>query len=487
MLYYGNDFIKEKYSKKEVAMLWRHWWILVRQLRGACSRKRTFLWMIICLMGMSVRTDLLGVTSIVRALGLLPACYDRILDFMHSPALSLDKLTHLWRGLVFKQPGILRFNGRPVLVGDGIKVAKAGKKMPGVKKLHQQSDSNTKPEYIFGHSCQAVAVLMQAAASVFAVPLACRIHEGLVYSNRDKRTLLDKMILLVDSLGLTEPSYLVADAYYATGKIVRGLLAKGNHLVTRIKSNAVAYRMPPEPDENTPRKRGRPRKYGEKIQIASLLQNEEAFTPAKSPIYGERNVTIRFQAIDLMWRPVGMLVRYVIVLHPTRGSIMLLCSDLNLAPLDIIKIYGLRFKIELSFKQALRIVGTFAYHFWMAAMTPISRSRSGDQYLHRKTAAYRDAVRRKIGAYHRHIQLGLVAQGLLQILAATVPQLVWRSFGSWIRTIRPGLAPSEHVTAIALRNTLPDFLADDGIDPILMKFLGKRIDVARTEGCRLIA
>ena len=50
--------------------------------------------------------------------------------------------------------------------------------MPGVKKLHQESESNNKAEYIFGHSCQAVAVLAQALSSVFALPLACRIHEG---------------------------------------------------------------------------------------------------------------------------------------------------------------------------------------------------------------------------------------------------------------------------------------------------------------------
>jgi hypothetical protein len=208
-------------------MLWDHWWRLVCELRSACARTRTFLWMATCLAGMTVRGDLMGVTSIVRALGLLPACYDRLLDFFHSPALDLDKLTRLWRSLVFRvNPGILRVGGKPVLVGDGIKVAKSGRKMPGVKKLHQQSDSNTKPEYIFGHSCQAVAVLAQALSTVFAVPLTCRIHEGVVFSNRDKRTLLDKMILLIDSLDMSEPFYFVADAYYATGKIVRGLLAK---------------------------------------------------------------------------------------------------------------------------------------------------------------------------------------------------------------------------------------------------------------------
>ena len=98
-------------------------------------------------------------------------------------------------------PDPLRVNGRLVLVGDGIKVPKRGKKMPAVKLLHQQSDSNTKPEYIMGHSLQAVGLLVHAANSVFSVPLAVRIHEGLVWSNRDKRTLLDKMLGLLDISG----------------------------------------------------------------------------------------------------------------------------------------------------------------------------------------------------------------------------------------------------------------------------------------------
>src|SRR6266699_4973591 len=183
-------------------MLWNDWWNLLCDLRSACARTRTFLWMALCLAGITTRKELLGVTSIVRALGLEPACYDRLLDFFHSPALDLNKLTHAWSALVFRvHPGILRVNGRPVLVGDGIKVAKAGRKMPGVKKLHQESDSNNKPEFIFVHFVHAVAVLTQALSSVFALPLACRIHEGTGFSNRDHLRLLDKMILLLDSLG----------------------------------------------------------------------------------------------------------------------------------------------------------------------------------------------------------------------------------------------------------------------------------------------
>ncbi|TCG00400.1 hypothetical protein BZM27_54700, partial [Paraburkholderia steynii] len=148
--------------------------------------------------------------------------------------------------------------------GDGIKVAKSGKKMPGVNLLHQRSDSNTKPEYIMGHSMQAVSMLVRAANSVFAVPLAVRIHEGLVWSNRDRRTLLDKMISLLGIVSVDEPFYFVADAFYAAGKIVKGLRDQDNHLVTRVKTNAVA-RVPFV--HEGPRKRGRPRHYGEKVKL----------------------------------------------------------------------------------------------------------------------------------------------------------------------------------------------------------------------------
>jgi hypothetical protein len=75
-----------------------------------------------------------------------------------------------------------------------------------------------------------------------------------VWSNRDKRTLLDKMLNLISSLKVPEPCYFVADTYYAAGKVVNGLLRRGNHLVSRVKSNAVAF-LPAEP-QNGRRKRG---------------------------------------------------------------------------------------------------------------------------------------------------------------------------------------------------------------------------------------
>ena len=98
-------------------------------------------------------------------------------------------------------------------------------------------------------------------------------------------------------------------------------------------------------------------------------------------------------------------------------------TNFALTALEIIELYGLRFKIEVSFKQAIHTVGTYLYHFWMSGMKPLRR-KSGNQHLHRESPEYRQAVRRKLDAYHRFIQTGVVAQGIMERLVAMVVEFI---------------------------------------------------------------
>jgi hypothetical protein len=58
---------------------------------------------------------------------------------------------------------------------------------------------------------------------------------------------------------------------------------------------------------------------------------------------------------------------------------------------------------------------------------------------------------------------------------------VWRAFRSWLRTIRPGLPPSELVVAHALRSSLPGFSREEGLGPEMTKILRPYLNPARAE------
>ena len=85
-----------------------------------------------------------------------------------------------------------------------------------------------------------VSLQVNAVSSVFVVPLAVRTHEGLVFFGRKRRDLLGKMLALLRVIDLGEPFYFVADACYAAGNFICGLLEQEDHLISRVESNAVA-------------------------------------------------------------------------------------------------------------------------------------------------------------------------------------------------------------------------------------------------------
>jgi hypothetical protein len=78
-------------------------------------------------------------------------------------------------------------------------------------------------------------------------------------------------------------------------------------------------------------------------------------------------------------------------------------------------------------------------------------------------------VQRKLSAYHVHVQLGCVAQGLLQHLALNHTAAVWQGFRSWLRTMNPDMPPSELIVASALRSSIPAFLTVCALAPELKK------------------
>lgn len=450
--------------------LWQLFASCIQALRPAFSDERAFAQFVRICAGMLTRTDHAGVTSIVRALDLDPSCYRNLLQLFKSRAWTAEGLTKAWIGWVMRVFGSYKVNGRYILIADGIKAPREGRKMPAVKSLHQESESNSKPQYIMGHSFQAIGLLTNNGTVSWSVPLVARIHEGIKFSNRDKRTLHNKLGTMfreaTTAMNTPVRKYLLADAYYACASMIDELLASGDDLVVRVKSNVVAYLAA---DKQAIKGRGRPKKYGEKIKLMSLFDDKSKFTSDTIIGYGDKDTVVEYCSMDLLWKPVGRVVRFVLVVYPNKGRCILMTTDLELDPRQVIELYAKRFKIETSFKQSVHTIGTFGYHFWSKSMDRIKR-RSGNQYLHRKTQDYREAVKEKIESYHKFVAIGIVAQGFMQYLATYFPTEVY-SLAQWLRTNTKSGHPSEATVSQALRAALPEFLASTTGTSALRKIL----------------
>ena len=161
---------------------------ILGDFRPVFSREASFRWFVLLVWGILLNTQPAAVTSYVNALGLGEAVYQQALHWFESSAFSVKGLCHHWGQWLSQHPGVYQLRGERVYVGDGIKVTKEGRKMPGVKRLHQESEDVSKPEWIRGHYFNALSLLLSAGQACFAVPLILQLQDGLMAQTPPRET-----------------------------------------------------------------------------------------------------------------------------------------------------------------------------------------------------------------------------------------------------------------------------------------------------------
>ena len=70
--------------------------------------------------------------------------------------------------------------------------------MPGVKRLHQESEDVSKPEWIRGHYFSALGLLLGVGETLFASPIVFKLHDGIEAVEADAQlTVVEKMAVVV--------------------------------------------------------------------------------------------------------------------------------------------------------------------------------------------------------------------------------------------------------------------------------------------------
>jgi hypothetical protein len=443
--------------------------VMLKPFRSVFSRRAAFEWFVVVVWAFMLRLEAQGVTSIVRCMGLAPLEYHNLLHFFHSTAFQVERLCCKWAEVVKQHTQSVTVAGLPLYAVDGLKAGKAGRKMPGVKLLHQESSDNTKPEYIMGHFWGAVSAIVRAGRHYFAIPLRFQIQDGLKRSPSDAQTLVDKMQGLVTT-SIAGAGIVVADAYYATQGFLKALLAADLHCISRVRGNTVAYQPPPP---RCPGQRGRPRKQGAKVKLAELFDRPWLFREASVELYSELKA-IRYYCVNLLWH--GLLLRFVLSIYPDGTRRILVSTDIHLSPEAILYAYGLRFKLEVAFKALVQVLCGFCYHFWMKALAK-RKWGAGNLHLHRAEDVYRQQVYRKIEAYERFVNISAIGLGILQILAINHAQRVWAHFPLWLRTLPKHHCPSENVVRLTLQYELQRISLETRRGLMLAKILSRKTRV----------
>lgn len=414
-----------------------------------------------------IRSDSLGITSIIRDLVLNPSLYNCLDHFFHADSWDWDDIFTRWTKTVSGYASLKQIAGRTVLIGDGVKRASDGRYMPCIKKMVQESESASKPTFIHGHFFGAVGVLAGNASKSFCLPLSIQIHDGnrVISEWLGDESVSHVVQMLRDGFRAArhfDSSLFVLDRYFLTVPLLKEWKAySGNasgllHIVTRAKKNCTAYEKP-----GAYKGRGRRPVHGAAVHLKDLFISDAAsFQEAHLQMYS-MGKDIHFLARTYLWgQKLYQPLKFVLVEYEKTQAI-LVCTDLSMCAEDIITAYAHRFRIEAMFREMKQCFGGFCYRFWSKAVPKLNRYRrkaDADPLEQVRDERERTRILKTLKAMEGYILFSSIAMGIIQMLCLKYEGKIRVSDFRYLRT------PSRQVMSEAsmmeyLRRNLFRFMA----------------------------
>jgi len=162
--------------------------------------------------------------------------------------------------------------------------------------------------------------------------------------------MLDALLKLV--AGVVALTYLVLDGHFGNHNALQMARQSNLHLISKLRGDAALYFPYCGPYAG----RGPRRKYGDKVQYDNLPEQYLKETTVEGHIQ-----TRLFQA-QLLHKEFAQPLNVVIIAKTNlrtqaRAHVLLFSSDLDLAYAPLVDYYGLRFQIELNFRDAKQYWG----------------------------------------------------------------------------------------------------------------------------------
>lgn len=236
-----------------------------------------------------------------------------------------------------------------VYVYDETKALKTGKAQWGLHFFRNNSYQKhrvNQSKFHHGHEFGALGLLCPTAADWLLFPVWVKLIVP--------QTIRDKSFSVLQRIcSKIPPGLIIFDRGFAWRKVFTMALSFGHHILCRAKSNAVFYHLPKRPKRP---KRGRPRKYGDRLDIRHLRYDEVDIDDRK---YSVAAKIVRTRMCDADVR------RVVIRNRPKPAKpyryFCVFTTDLTLEVPQIVAYYRQRWQIETAFRDVKQHFGFDTY------------------------------------------------------------------------------------------------------------------------------
>jgi hypothetical protein len=259
------------------------------------------------------------------------------------------------------------------IVLDDSPTQRYGKKIEGAATLlkirhHNPTPGRTNAKYCYGHSwVVAVLVISHPTFGEISFPISAELYlrqkeidklkEKYDRKFKTKTTIAVEMVkrLVPKFKGLEKTVEIIVDGGYAKDTVLLPLgKLDGVTTITRLRRDAALFEIPPKP---TKRGKGRPKVYGNRIDVKSMIESSRGWRYVECRQYGQ--VTKKrvkwFIATSRLTR--GKPIKVVLIKEDDGTWVPLMSTDASMEVREMLESYGIRFGIEEVFKDLKEVWG----------------------------------------------------------------------------------------------------------------------------------
>jgi hypothetical protein len=381
------------------------------------------------------------VTSWLRAAGVSPDFQ----DYYYFLAALGGKTKSVATRLLLLVLRALPLPDRLLAVIDDTPTKRYGPKVEGADIHRNPTPGPADQKYLYGHIWVTLSLAVRHPCfGALALPLRAMLYvrrktmlkipqwRGWTFASKLvlAARLVEWIAPIVKQAGKT--LWIVVDGGYVKAPFLKRALRAGVTVVGRLRKDAALRDLPRTLQRGRRRGRGRPPKYGKhKISLAKRAAHREGWEVAKCSVYG-KTVTKLYKTFLATYRPVGGLIRVVIVLED-HDWYPFFSTDPNATAVEIIEAFADRATIEQDFhdvkevwgagQQQVRNIWTnlAVYHLnlWMHTLVELwSWNLPHDKLCDRRLSPWDDTERRPSHADRRKALRRQIMEHELSTLAA---------------------------------------------------------------------